>query len=83
MSECEYDKACGMYVARSVYDDGRNDIKGEAHTLLDSALDVLWRLSQYIPEMWSDDVKDGYISLYVSADVLHEIERVLYVSEVD
>jgi len=65
------------------YDDGRNDIKGEAPTLLDSALDVLWRLSQYIPEMWGDEVKDGYISLYLSADVIDEIERVLYVSEVD
>ena len=52
-------------------------------TLLDSALDALWALTNHVPELWEDEVKDGFITLHVLADTLHEIERVLYVSEVD
>ena len=55
----------------------------EQPTLLDSAMDVLWMIANHIPEQWGDYTKDGYVMLHVSADTIHEIERVLYVSEVD
>ena len=59
------------------------DIEDEEPTLLDSALDVLWDITRHIPEMWGDHVRDGYITLDISANTIHELERVLYVSEVD
>lgn len=55
----------------------------EEPTLLDSALEALWLIADSIPEMWGDYTKDGYVMLHVPADTIHEIERVLYVSEVD
>ena len=41
------------------------------------SLDALYAFADHVPELWGDEVQDGYIRLNVSADTIHQIEAAI------
>ena len=40
-------------------------------------LEALWAFADHTPEMWGDEVQDGWLTLRVSADTIHKMDEAI------